>query len=119
MHHCLSCHGTVTAARLACDSCGLSFEGRFNLPRLARLSPEDQDLAELVLLTGGNLKAAAADMKVSYPTFRKRLDGLIAALRKQREADDRQSQAYLDAVERGAMAPEEAIRLITELKGTA
>ena len=118
MHHCLSCNGTVKAARLACDSCGLSFEGQFNLPRLARLSPEEQDLAELVLLAGGSLKVAAADMKVSYPTFRKRLDGLIAALRKQREADDRQSQAYLDAVEQGSMAPEEAIRLISELKGS-
>lgn len=119
MHQCSNCHGTVTAARLACDACGLGFEGRFNLPRLARLSPEDQDLTEMVLLAGGNLKAVAADMKVSYPTFRKRLDGLIAALGKLREADDRQSQAYLDAVECGAMAPEEAIRLIKELKGAA
>ena len=119
MHKCVNCGGSIAVARMACEACGLGFEGRFNLPRLARLSAAEQDLGERLLLAGGNLKEVAGALEVSYPTLRKRLDDLIAALRRLRDEDEKRCQVYLDAVESGAMTPEEAARLIKELKGAA
>ena len=104
---------------MSCRACGLAFEGRFGLPRLARLEPGQQRLVEQIVLAAGNLKDVAGVLEVSYPTLRKRLDGLIEALRALRRADDDHTDRLLDAVETGAMAAEEAARLIEELNGAA
>ena len=84
MQHCGICHSTLEAERLRCTACGLAYEGRFVLPRLARLGPAEQDLAERVLLAAGNLKEVAGAIEVSYPTLRKRLEALILRRRHSR-----------------------------------
>ena len=90
-----------------------------SFPAPAKGQAAEQDLGERLLLAGGNLKEVAGALEVSYPTLRKRLDDLIAALRRLRDEDEKRCQVYLDAVESGAMTPEEAARLIKELKGAA
>jgi hypothetical protein len=117
MHHCLNCDGVLELTRLACPACGLAYEGGFRLPRLARLSAEQQDLVERVILAGGNLKDAARDLEISFPTLRKRLDAVVEALTRLGEADGESCRALLDEVERERRAPEEAARLIKELRG--
>ena len=117
MRECVNCHGPLQAARLTCSSCGLSFEGTFYMPRLARLEPEQQQLVEQIVLAAGNLKEVASTIEVSYPTLRKRLDNLIVALRGLREQDEKQTVEFLDAVEAGEMTAETAARLIRELHG--
>lgn len=117
MHQCLNCHSTLAVAKLHCDTCGITYAGSFSLPRLARLSPAQQQLAEQLVLAAGNLKLMAANLGVSYPTLRKRLDELVAALRELRAADSEQADKYLGAVEAGEMVPETAERLIKELQG--
>lgn len=104
---------------MACPACRLAYDGSFHLPRLARLEAGHQQLAERILLAGGNLKEVAGALEVSYPTLRKRIDGLIEALEALRGDDDALGESYLEAVERGAMAPEEAARRIKELNGGA
>ncbi len=89
------------------------------MPRLARLSPDQQRLAEALLDHGGNLKETAASLEVSYPTLRKRLDALVAALEMLRARDEARTRALLEAVEAGELAAEEAARLITEMNGGA
>jgi hypothetical protein len=59
----------------------------------------------------------ASAIEVSYPTLRKRIDNLIAALRALREEDDAQIAEFLGAVEAGEMTAETASRLIRELHG--
>lgn len=105
----------MAASRLECGECGLSLEGRFATPRLGRLAGDDQRLIEAFVLCGGSLKMLAEDLSVSYPTVRKRIDGLIERLQDLREADERQAEAWLEAVERGRMKPELAARLMAEL----
>jgi hypothetical protein len=119
MHHCSTCHSDLEAERLRCSACGLAYEGRFGLPRLARLGPAEQDLAERVLLAAGNLKEVAAAIEVSYPTLRKRLDALILALHGLGEADEARTRALLDEVAAGTRSAEEAARLIKEMNGGA
>ncbi len=104
---------------MRCSACGLSYEGRFGLPRLARLDPGQQRLAEQILLAAGNLKEVAGTLEVSYPTLRKRLDALILALGELRAADEDRTAALLDGVEAGTRTAEEAARLIKEMNGGA
>ena len=119
MHHCAGCGGALEVQRMACADCGLAFEGRFHLPRLARLAAEQQALGEQILLAGGNLKAVAEELEVSYPTLRKRVDALQASLRELALEDRERIDALLSAVETGGVRPEEAARLIKELRGGA
>lgn len=102
---------------MSCSDCGLGFDGRFSTPRLARLSAEQQALAERILLTGGNLKEVALAEKVSYPTLRKRVDALIESLESLRESDREASRRLLEEVETGRARPEEAARLMREMNG--
>lgn len=117
MHHCGNCGSGLEIGRVTCPACRLSYEGRFHLPRLARLEADHQRLAEQILLSAGNLKEVAGVLEVSYPTLRKRIDGLIEALEELRGQDDGLGRSFLDAVEAGTMAPEEAARRIRELNG--
>lgn len=104
---------------MTCPACRLAYEGGFHLPRLARLEAGHQQLAEQILMAAGNLKEVAGVLEVSYPTLRKRIDALIQALEDLRGEDDALGRRYLEAVEAGTMAPEEAARRIRELNGAA
>ncbi len=117
MHHCAHCHGALEVARLTCPACRLAYEGAFHLPRLARLEPDHQQLVEQMVLAAGNLKEVAGIVEVSYPTLRKRVDGLIAALNRLADQDEARAGAFLGEVEAGTLTPEAAARLIKELKG--
>ncbi len=119
MHHCAICQANLEVARLTCPSCRVSMEGRFQLPRLARLSADEQRLAERVLLAGGNLKAVAEELGISYPTLRKRLDVLRRTLGELQQSDTDATDALLKAVENDEITAQEAARLIEELNGGA
>ena len=115
MHICCHCDGPLEPVQLACERCGIEISGRFETPRLARLSAPHHELAERILLSGGNLKEVAEAVGVSYPTLRKRVDELIAALEALRKSDERKADAFLEAVENSNMRPEEAARRIGEM----
>jgi hypothetical protein len=117
MVNCSTCHGILEPTRMRCDACGFDLEGKFHLSRLARLAPEQQRMVEQMVLAGGNLKEVAEAMDVSYPTLRKRLDVLIAALRQLQKDDDTRAKSLLDEVEAGRLPPEAAARLIKEMSG--
>ena len=89
------------------------------MPRLSRLAADEQRLAEQVLLAGGNLKAVAQELGISYPTLRKRLDALRGALRELQQGDRAAADALLKAVEDGEITAEQAARLIEESNGGA
>ena len=114
---CSSCGQHVEIQQVHCRACGLHYEGRFGLPRLARLSAEHQRLSEMLVLCAGNLKEMARELDVSYPTLRKRLDALIEALKALRGADEGRIDELLSAVEAGTMPAEQAARIIREING--
>jgi hypothetical protein len=117
MHRCISCGSGLEVERVGCPACGIRYEGKHQIARLARLEPAHQQLAERVLLAGGNLKQVAGDLEISYPTLRKRMDELIAALQASVRADEELCRKLLDAVEDGRLPPEEAARRIKEMNG--
>jgi hypothetical protein len=89
------------------------------MPRLARLSTEQQRMVEELVLNHGNLKAVAEAFDVSYPTLRKRLTEVSEALDELRQQDRAATEKLLERVAKKQLAPETAARLIREMSGGA
>ncbi|MDX1484924.1 MAG: DUF2089 family protein [Alphaproteobacteria bacterium] len=117
MRQCVNCATDLEIEKIRCPACGLGYEGHFALPRLARLETAHYQLAEQIIMAAGNLKQVAEALEVSYPTLRKRVDGLIEALGRLKSEDQARGAALLDEVEAGRRTPEEAARLVKELNG--
>lgn len=77
---CPSCEAGLFVTRLQCESCETEVGGRYPLPRLARLSNEDQAFVLEFVETSGSLKEMAKRLGVSYPTVRNRLNDVIARI---------------------------------------
>jgi hypothetical protein len=65
---------------LACESCGTTVSGSFDLPLLARLSAEDLQFILDFVKCSGSLKVMAQQMGLSYPTVRNLLDDIITRI---------------------------------------
>jgi hypothetical protein len=118
---CPVCDEELAVTRLKCPSCETAIEGQFELSRLARLSKEQMDFVEIFIKCRGNIKEVERELGISYPTVRGRLDQVIAALGYRVESDE-QPQArsdrrkeILDALGRGEMTTEEAVKLLKQL----
>lgn len=77
---CPVCGRDLYVRKLACTHCGAMVEGAFELPRLARLSPEHQRFIELFIRSEGKLNRIQDVLGVSYPTARAQLHEVIRAL---------------------------------------
>jgi hypothetical protein len=53
----------------------------FDMPRLAKLSTEEQDFILQFIKVSGSLKEMAKLLKLSYPTVRNRLDEIIERIK--------------------------------------
>lgn len=124
---CPVCQNPLRAVRLRCPRCGTSIEGEFGLPRLLRLSLEQQHFVEVFVSCRGNIREVERVLGLSYPAVRARLDGVIAALgyagRGGRPAEapglaspgERQERReVLAALRRGELGVEEALRRLRE-----
>ncbi len=77
---CPICSSELSITRLQCRGCGTAIEGDFNVGRFGRLNREQLALLESFLRARGNAKELERELKVSYPTVRARIDGLVRAL---------------------------------------
>ena len=114
---CPSCGGSLNIERLCCEACQTVVEGRFALPRLARLPAEDQRFLELFALAGGSLKRISQRLALSYPTVRKRLDELIARLEAEIAEDETYRMHILMLVGEGKLSAQEAANELKKLQG--
>ena len=77
---CPVCTGELVVVREECTHCGTALEGRFTLPRLLRLAPEQLRFVELFVRCRGVIRDMEQELGVSYPTVRSRLDDVINSL---------------------------------------
>lgn len=80
---CNQCGEAYTLTQFECSHCSSRIEGKYLLPRLARLAPDERQFIELFLLTGGNIKKMEKAMGISYPTVKNKLDKIVSTLRQQ------------------------------------
>lgn len=95
----------------------ISIRGRFAIPRLAKLDPEQYRFLETFLRCRGMISSVEKELGISYPTVRSRLDALLEALElappreeriKRERAAEEEKRRVLDQLERGEISPQEA-----------
>lgn len=74
---CPACKSQLKVKSLICEQCRTEIQGKYELPPLAGLSPDDQAFILEFIKASGSLKEMAKLLKLSYPTVRNRLDEII------------------------------------------
>ncbi len=77
---CPVCSQELHVTRLQCRNCGTGIDGHFRLDRFARLSGDQLGFLEVFIKNRGIIKDVEAELGISYPTVRARLDEVIRAL---------------------------------------
>ena len=78
---CPSCQSHLKVKSLKCENCQTEVSGLFDLPALARLSPDDQQFVLQFVKCSGSLKDMTKYLNLSYPTVRNLLDDIIERLK--------------------------------------
>ncbi len=77
---CPVCEHELTVTQLRCGNCATSLDGGFQLGRFQRLGVEQLGFLEVFIKNRGIIKDVEAELGISYPTVRARLDDLLRAL---------------------------------------
>lgn len=108
--------GELVITELTGEESGLTIRGRFEIPRYARLSPENEQFLEAFLRCRGMLNSVEKELGISYPTVKSRLEALLTALELTPVKDDgvkkeksaEKKAKILDQLEKGEITAEEA-----------
>jgi len=95
----------VTEVRL---ETGISIQGEFDLPPLARLRYEDQVFVSEFVRSHGSIKDMEKAFGISYPTVKNRLNRIITQLQLVEVGTSPVRDDALDLLERGDISAEEA-----------
>lgn len=85
---CPSCGGILKIAVLRCSDCGMELHNDFQRSPFDLLTAEQTEFLFSFLRQRGNMSALQAELGISYPTAKKRLENLLTAL----ELSDNTSQ---------------------------
>ena len=88
----------------------IAIEGRFELPQLARLSPEDQVFVVAFVRSHGSIKEMEQVFGVSYPTVKARLTRIAQSLDFVELNPSPSRTEVLDRLRRGEISAQQAIR---------
>ncbi len=77
---CPVCDNELNVTRLHCAACDTKIEGRFRLSRFQRLTSEQLTFLEVFVKNRGIIKDVEAELGISYPTVRARLDDVLRGL---------------------------------------
>ena len=77
---CPSCQETLHICTLRCPDCGMELKSDFSLSPFDRLDSQQYAFLLAFLANRGNLKDVQAQLQLSYPAAKKKLDDLLAAL---------------------------------------
>ena len=123
---CPVCGEELAVTRLHCGACDTALEGRFRLGRFARLAPDHLAFLEVFVKNRGIIKDVEAELGLSYPTVRARLDEVLRAMGfptgdeaprpRQAQAREAASRRVLDELHAKRISAAEAARRLAELK---
>ena len=119
---CPICGTELLVTRLDCPSCETRIEGRFAQNRFSRLPVEHLAFLEVFVRNRGVIKDVEAELGISYPTVRARLDDLLRALYGPSTVDASPTpaptsrRAVLEAVREGRLSAEQAAAMLATSK---
>jgi hypothetical protein len=110
---------TIERVRLTAEN--IAIEGEFELPKLARLSAEDQVFVMAFIQCHGSIKDMEAMFGISYPTVKNRLNRLAEKLKLVQNynstSEDKSpsiQESILSQLERGEITADEAIERLNK-----
>jgi len=93
----------------------IAIEGRFELPQLARLNPEDQVFVIAFVRSHGSIKEMEQVFGVSYPTIKSRLTRIAESLDFVDTNPSPSRTEVFDRLRRGEITAQDAIRELESL----
>ena len=93
----------------------IAIEGRFELPQLARLTPEDQVFVVAFVRSHGSIKEMEQVFGVSYPTVKSRLTRIASSLEFVDTNPSPSRAEIFDRLRRGELTAQDAIRELEAL----
>ena len=93
----------------------VAIEGRFELPQLARLTPEDQVFVVAFVRSHGSIKEMEQVFGVSYPTIKARLTRIAQSLDFVDTNPSPSRSEIFDRLRRGEITAQDAIRELESL----
>ncbi len=113
---CPSCkNDKVQVSKIECSDCHTTFEGKFELHPLLKLSDEDLEFVIDFVKCSGSLKEMAEQQHVSYPTLRNRLNNLIESLEMLSRENKTSKVDILQLVEDGKISAKDAAKMLQKL----
>src|SRR5271166_5435133 len=106
----------IVVERVRLASKDVAIEGRFELPQLARLSPEDQVFVVAFVRSHGSIKEMEQVFGVSYPTIKARLTRIAQSMEFVETNPTPSRTEIFDRLKTGEISAEEAIRALEALK---
>ena len=108
-------HGApMVIERVQLTDSGISIEGQFDLPPLARLSGEDQVFVMAFLKCDGSIKEMESIFGISYPTVKNRLSRIANQLQFVENITIPKRDEILASLERGEINAQEAIERLSK-----
>ena len=95
---------------------GITVDGPFTLPQLARLSLEDQVFITAFLRAHGSIKEMEQVFGISYPTVKGRLNRIAGLLDFVENNPSPSAAEILERLNQGEISADEAIRMLQQLK---
>lgn len=90
---CPACGTKLKISSLLCTGCGMELRNNFELSPFDSLTPEERDFLLIFLKHRGHMSSVQSELGISYPSAKKKLDGLLTALNL-----DESNQQYLQRV---------------------
>lgn len=113
---CPSCQNSkLNVVKIECGDCNTTFEGKFEIPTLLKLTQEDLSFIFDFVKCSGSLKEMATKQKVSYPTLRNRLNVLIETLDNLGTKREGSKIEILQNLEEGKITVQDAVSLLQKL----
>jgi hypothetical protein len=107
---------SLVVERVRIPEKGITVDGPFTLPQLARLSLEDQVFITAFLRAHGSIKEMEQVFGVSYPTIKGRLNRIAGQLDFVENNPSPSRAEILERLNQGDITADEAIRALQELK---
>lgn len=115
LSYCPSCSGELKITSLTCQGCGMELRGEFEpeLGFFAEVSLEQREFLMTFLKCRGNMSQVQAELQISYPTAKKRLDDLLCAMGLQ-EKEEIENREVIDValwqVDENSVRPSEIVK---------
>ncbi|MFH1185168.1 MAG: DUF2089 domain-containing protein [Chloroflexota bacterium] len=119
LNTCPACGGDLVVDRYQCESCDTRIEGRFNNSAIPGLTSDQLEFVETFVRCEGKITRMEAELGLSYPTIRNRLQDVIRAMGFEPRRDDAteaaaKRRAVLNDLDAGRIFDDEAMRALRE-----